>query len=93
MNGATYTDVEFGDYFSDWNENDGSSGVSSRCQASRHHTTLPITVNTYDLAMSVTDWKGKIGSLPVIDSSGISVSRSLLPNLSVDVGLIWDVTF
>ena len=93
MNGARYTNVEFGNYFSDWDENYGSSGASSQCQTSRHHTTLPITVNMYDLASSVTDWKGKIGSLPVIDSTGISVSRSLLPNLSVDVGLIWDVTF
>ena len=88
VNGATYTDVEFGDYFSDWDESDGSSGVSSQCQASRHHTTLPITLNTYDSAMSVTDWRGKIGALPVIDSSGIGVSRSLLPDLSVDIGLI-----
>ena len=93
MNGARYTNVEFGNYFSDWDENYGSSGASSQCQTSRHHTTLPITVNMYDLASSVTDWKGKIGLLPVIDSTGISVSRSLLPNLSVDVGLIWDVTF
>lgn len=29
----------------------------------------------------------------MIDSSGIIVSRSVLPDLSVDIGLVWDVTF
>jgi len=93
VNSATYTDAEFGDYFSDWNESDGSSGVSSHCQASRTHATLPIDVDVFNSAMSVTDWRGKIGALSVIDSSGISVVRNLVPDLSTDIGLIWDVTF
>ena len=93
MNGATYTDAEFGDYFSDWNESDGSSGVSSHCQAVRTHATLPIDVDVFNSAMSVTDWKGKIGAMSVIDSSGIDVARNLVPDLSTDIGLIWDVTF
>ncbi len=93
VNGATYIDVEIGDYFSDWDEIDGRSGVSSQCQASRIHTTLPINVGTFNSASSVRDWKGKIGALPVIDSTGISVSRSIVPDLSLDVGLIWDITF
>ncbi|KAL7440180.1 hypothetical protein ACHAXH_004154 [Discostella pseudostelligera] len=93
VNGATYIDVEIGDYFSDWDENDGSSGVSSHCQAARIHTTLPIDVSTFNSAVSVLDWKGKIGALSVIDSSGVSISRSIVPDLSMDVGLIWDITF
>lgn len=93
VNGATYSDVEIGEYFSDWNESDGSSGVSSHCQASRFHTTLPIYVNKFNSASSVLDWKGKIGALPVIDSSGIIISRNVVPNLSVDIGLIWEITF
>lgn len=93
VNGATYIDVEIGDYFSDWDENDGGSGVSSHCQASRIHTTLPIGVGVFNEAFSVLDWKGKIGALPVIDSTGISISRSIVPDLTLDVGLIWDITF
>lgn len=94
VNGATYMDVEVGYYFSDWDESDGSYGVSSHCRADRIHTTLPITVTTADSTMSVIDWKGKIGALSVIDSSGIGVSRSLLPDLSLEkIGLVWDVTF
>jgi len=93
VNGATYTDVEIGYYFSDWDESDGSYGVSSHCRADRIHTTLPITVTTADSTMSVIDWKGKIGALSVIDSSGIGVSRSVLPDLSLEVGLVWAVTF
>ncbi|KAL7542724.1 hypothetical protein ACHAXR_012005, partial [Thalassiosira sp. AJA248-18] len=93
VNGATYTDVEFGDYFSDWNESDGESGVSSHCQASRTHSTLPIDADVYNSVMSVTDWRGKIGAMSVIDSSGISVARDLVPDLSTDIGLIWDITF
>ena len=93
VNNAIYTDVEYGDYFSDWNESDGGSGVSSYCQAARAHATLPIDVTTPNSAMSETDWRGKIGAMSVIDSSGISVSRNLMPDLSSDIGLIWDVTF
>ncbi|KAL9190302.1 hypothetical protein ACHAXT_007513 [Thalassiosira profunda] len=92
-NGATYTDVEFGDYFSDWNEADGGSGVSSHCQGTRVHATLPLDVDIYNTAMSETDWRGKIGAMSVIDSSGIAVERNLVPDLSSDIGLIWDVTF
>lgn len=93
VNGATYIDVEIGDYFSDWDEKDGSSGVSSHCQASRIHTTLPIDVGIFNTAKSVLDWKGKIGALPVIDNTGVFITRSLVPDLSMDVGLIWDITF
>jgi len=93
VNDAIYTDVEFGDYFSDWNMSDGMSGVSSHCQGDRIHTTLPIDVTTSNLAMSETDWRGKIGALSVIDSSGITVSRNVVPDMTSDIGLIWDVTF
>ncbi|KAL7554975.1 hypothetical protein ACHAWF_018557 [Thalassiosira exigua] len=93
VNGAVYADVEFGDYFSDWDESDGGSGVSSHCQASRTHATLPIDVDIFNSATSVTDWRGKIGAMSVIDSSGISVERNLVSDLSTDIGLIWDVTF
>ena len=91
--GAVYGDVEFGDYYSDWNESDGDSGVSSHCQAARVHPTLPIDVGENDEGDSVTDWRGKIGALAAIDSSGIAVTRNLVPDMLSDVGLIWDVTF
>eukprot|EP00970_Alexandrium_tamarense_P009994 scaffold1976_cov187-Alexandrium_tamarense.AAC.23 len=91
--GAFYTDVEYGDYFSDWNESDGVSGVSSHCQGSRIHTTLLIDVDVDNAANSVTDWRGKMGALSVIDSSGITVSRSIVSDLMTEVGLVWEITF
>ena len=91
--GASYTDVEYGDYLSDWSEANGSSGVSSHCAAARVRTTLPIDVNIHNSAISEADWKGKIGALPTIDSSGIVVSRYLALDLSIEIGFIWDVTF
>ena len=58
--GASYTDVEYGDYLSDWSEANGSSGVSSHCAAARVRTTLPIDVNIHNSAISEADWKGKM---------------------------------
>jgi len=91
--GVSYQDVEFGDYFSGWDGSNGDSGVSSYCMASRIHTTLSLDVDVNNEANSVVDWKGKIGTLPVIVSSGISVSRNIVSDLITEVGLHWEVTF
>ena len=42
---TNYSDVEYGLYFSDWNELNGQSGVSTQCQTSRIWNTLPIDVS------------------------------------------------
>ena len=91
--GVSYQDVEFGDYFSDYDGSNGDLGVSSYCMASRIHTTLSLDVDIYNEANSVVDWKGKIGALPVIEASGVSVSRDIVSDLSTEVGLRWEVTF
>ena len=91
--GVSYQDVEFGDYFSDWEGNNGDSGVSSYCMASRIQSTLPLDVDVNNEANSVVDWKGKIGALPIIVSSGVSVSRNVISDLMSDVGLRWEITF
>ena len=91
--GASYSDVEYGDYFSDWSEANGVSGVSNHCASSRIRTTLPIDVNVHSSAVSQIDWKGKVGALAIIDSSGVLVSRHLAHDLSSEIGLIWEVTF
>ena len=89
-----YTDVEYGTYHSDWDEADGDgTGVSSHCLASRVHTTLPIDVGTKVASISQTDWEGKLGGLSVIDSTGIAVSRRLVPDLSANIGFVWSITF
>lgn len=89
-----YTDVEYGTYHSDWDESDGNgTGVSSHCLASRVQTTLAIDVGTKVASISQTDWEGKIGGLSVIDSTGIAVSRRLVPDLSANIGFIWSITF
>lgn len=92
-NGISYQDVEFGDYFSDWDGSNGDSGVSSYCMASRIYTTLPLDVDVNNESNSVVDWKGKIGALPIIEASGISVSRSIVSDLMSEVGLRWEITF
>ena len=89
-----YSDVEYGYYYSDWDESDGTAtGVSSQCLASRIHTTLPIDVGTELASISSSDWEGKLGGLSVIDSTGIVVSRSPVADLSADVGFVWRITF
>eukprot|EP00984_Skeletonema_dohrnii_P023836 scaffold12938_cov128-Skeletonema_dohrnii-CCMP3373.AAC.1 len=91
--GVSYQDVEFGDYFSDWDGSNGDSGVSIHCMASRIHTTLPLEVDVNNESNSAVDWKGKIGALPVIESSGISVARNVVSDLMTEVGLRWEITF
>ena len=88
----TYNDVEYGDYFSDWSELDGSSGISDICRSSRIHSTLPIDISMGSDVSSTSDWLSKIRGLSVIDSTGIHVNR-ILSDLSIEVGYIWRVTF
>ena len=83
-----FSDVEYGYYFSDWNENDGLSGVSNYCQSQRKHTTLSIDISTDD-----DDWAQKIGALSVIDSSGIIITRNIITDLSTTVGYVWSIIF
>ena len=89
---ANYSDVEFGYYFSDWSERDGSMGVSDICKASRKQTTLPIDIESNLESVSLLDWSNKIGALPAIDSTGIIVTREIL-DLSSFIGFEWNVTF
>lgn len=89
----TSSDVEIGTFFSDWKEEYGFSGVSPECRSMRVHQTVPIDVSAKLDIISNADWKQKLGSLPVVDSTGITVSRQIVNNLSSKVGFIWNITF
>lgn len=89
---SSFTDVEYGYYFSDWSESDGFSGISDICRSSRIYSTLPIDISIEDDVSSVSDWESKIKGLSVIDSTGVEVTR-VLSDLSLEVGYIWKVTF
>ena len=89
---TSYSDVEYGDYFSDWSESDGTSGISDICRSSRIHTTLPIDISIQEEVSSIVDWESKLKGLTIIDSTGIEVSRRP-SNFSKEIGFIWAVTF
>ena len=87
------SDVEYGRYYSDWNNVEGEySGVSHECQLSPVHSSPEIDV-TIDLALASTfDWKQKIGSIPTIHESGILVSRDIT-DFNKNIGFQWKITF
>jgi len=59
-----FTDVEYGDYFSDFGGEHGNSGVSALCQESRIHQTLPIDVSEPLESLSTSDWAvNQIGTI------------------------------
>jgi hypothetical protein len=87
------SDAEIGLFFSDWREEYGYSGVSPDCRSIRVHSTLPIDVSTKVDIISNADWKQKLGSLSVVDVSGVTVSRQLVHDLNQKVGFVWNITF
>jgi len=90
---SQYSDVEYGYYYSDWNnEEDGYSGVSNQCRLSPVHSSPEIDVAIDSALASISDWKQKLGSIPTINGSGILVSRDIT-DFNNNIGFQWKITF
>jgi hypothetical protein len=85
--------VEYGYYYSDWDEQYGTSGVSNACYSHHIHQTLEIDINIEDEIVSTTDWMLKLSSLPPLDPKGIIVRRHLYADLLKKVGFGWEIIF
>ena len=90
---SQYSDVEFGYYYSDWNnEEDGNSGVSEECQLSPVYSSPEIDIAIDSESVSIAEWKQKIGSIPTVYESGILISRDLI-DFNTNVDFQWKITF
>ncbi|GMH48103.1 hypothetical protein TL16_g00217 [Triparma laevis f. inornata] len=89
---GTYTDVEFGHYFSDLTE--GGNGVSSFCSTQRIMQTDDITVTYNDDSTANTGFKNKVEALDAIAASGVTVTRTSFDVTdSALVGFTYSITF